>query len=603
MTEADELETPAIDGTGIAAFCRPLWPYLRPYRMTLLVVGVVLLIEAAFNASLALAFKYLIDHALLEKNARVLTLLILVLAIAGLIVWIAGIAGDLLFARVIAGVVSEIRERMFAQLQQMTATFFGQAESGNLLSRFSGDLGAVETAIANALPWGVMPLFDVVTNTVLLFVLNPLLAAGAMLVWPLVLLGPRVLTPRAIALGVTKRNEEGAALTVVQEQIAMQAVVRAFALEVPTRHWFARRNAALRHSTTRMNFASALVERSSSIATHLLDIGVLGFGGWLTITGRMSIGTLVAFEALFLSLSHSLGYLTQFVPSIVQGAAGMQRIAGLLDYTSEVVDKHDAKILDAVHSSIEFRNVSFAYNAASADSASAHDQYQLRDVNLVIHRGEHVAIVGPSGSGKSTLLGLLLRFHDPVTGDIEIDGLDIRNVTQRSVRARFGTVFQEPLLFNLSIRENIRLGNANATDSDVEAAAESAELDLFIRALPDGYETFVGERGVRLSGGQRQRITIARALVRSPEVLLLDEPTSSLDRATEAAIMQTIKHVSVGKTMIMATHRLSAVVETHRIAMMEDGRLIAIGTHEELLATCASYQSMWVGQVADGSGG
>jgi ATP-binding cassette subfamily B protein len=300
----------------------------------------------------------------------------------------------------------------------------------------------------------------------------------------------------------------------------------------------------------------------------------------------MSIGTLVAFESIFLSLCYALTYITQYMPTLAQAAGAAGHLQEVLREPPTVTDAPDAKPLPPFAREIEFRDVSFSYTGTDT---------QLAGLSVRIPCGSFVAFVGGSGAGKSTVLNLLLRFYDPTSGAVRVDGHDLRDVTLDSLRGQTGIVFQESLLFNLSVRENIRLGHLAATDEQVEQAARLAEIHDAIVRLPHGYGTPVGERGGQLSGGQRQRIAIARALVRDPRILILDEATSALDPVTEAAIHDTLLRLRAGRTVIAVTHRLGTVTEADVLFVLDHGRLVESGRHEELLIRGGVYARLWSG--------
>jgi len=304
----------------------------------------------------------------------------------------------------------------------------------------------------------------------------------------------------------------------------------------------------------------------------------------MAYSGSLSIGSLVSFQSLFMTLSWSLSYVTQYVPNLVQAASGMQRIEELLGEQPQVVDAPEATLLPQFAKAIRFEDVAFSYTGG---------QRHLRGVSFTIQAGESVAFVGPSGSGKSTILNLLTRFYDPVAGQVAIDGYSLRQVTQASWRAQSGIVFQESFLFNTTIRENIRVGKPEATDAEVEAAARAAEMHDLIKSMSQGYDTVVGERGNRLSGGQRQRIAIARAMLRNPAILILDEATAALDVATEAAINLTLAQLARGRTVIAVTHRLASVGQSDRIFVLNHGQLVEQGRHQVLLARGGVYAQFW----------
>jgi ATP-binding cassette subfamily B protein len=300
-----------------------------------------------------------------------------------------------------------------------------------------------------------------------------------------------------------------------------------------------------------VNFLTGMVERLVSSTVLLLHVLIVGFGAWLAFHKRISIGTLVTFESVFWELSYNIGYLSQFLPEAIQAAGAIQHMQELLDEAPLIEDAPGAVELPHFEREIVFENVSFGYGGGRG----------LRDVSLCIPRGAKVVLAGPSGSGKSTLLSLLLRLYDPQRGAVKIDGRDVRSVTRQSLRAQMAVVFQESFLFNATMAENIRLGKPGATDEEVRNAARAAEIHDFIESLPEGYDTMAGERGGRMSGGQRQRMAIARALVRDPAILILDEATSALDAATADAVLATLRRVSAGRTVIMATHRVESVVD------------------------------------------
>jgi ATP-binding cassette subfamily B protein len=405
-----------------------------------------------------------------------------------------------------------------------------------------------------------------------------------MLVFPLSLLGPRLIVPRASAASYDRKQQEAHVVTTVQENLATQPVIKAFSLEQQRLSHFTQRLGALVQSSARVGFLSALVERSAGISILILQVVVMGVGAYMTFSGSLSIGSLVSFQSLFLALSWSLSYVTQYVPILLQAASGMQRIEELLRETPQVVDTPAATPLPRFQQEICFEDVDFGYTRA---------QRQLHGVRFTIRAGESVAFVGPSGSGKSTVLQLLTRFYDPDAGQVTLDGYDLRHVTQASLRTQCGIVFQDSFLFNTTIRDNIRVGKPGATDAEVEVAARAAELHDLIERMPEGYETVVGERGGRLSGGQRQRIAIARAMLRDPAILILDEATSALDAATEAAINLTLAHIGRGRTMIAVTHRLATVGKTDRIFVLNHGHLVEQGYHQELLASQGIYTQLW----------
>jgi ATP-binding cassette subfamily B protein len=339
-------------------------------------------------------------------------------------------------------------------------------------------------------------------------------------------------------------------------------------------------------------FLRSMVERSVTVAVLLLHLVVLAIGAYLATKGQITVGTFVTFESAFWEVSYNIAHLMQFIPVAIQAAAAVRHMEEMLDEETSIADRPGAAELPRISDNIAFERVTFAYDGA--------ERPVLDNLSLKLSAGKTIAIVGPSGSGKSTLLNLMLRLYQPDEGRVSIDGVDVRKVTLESLRRNMAVVFQENMLFNMSIRENIRLGKEGATDAEVIEAAKKAEIHRFIMSLPQKYDTQVGERGDTLSGGQRQRIAIARAIVRDPSVLLLDEATSALDQTTEAAINKTLMKLARGRTMIFSTHRLTSVVDMDEIIVISDGRAIERGSHAELLAKNGVYRKLWDDQKLRG---
>ena len=573
---------------SIMWFLRRLMTYLRPYRARSLMVLAVLLLETIFGAMVPLSMKFIIDDVLVDRDRQALLRTILFLAVSGLTLAVAGFGRDYLVTRIQARVLSDLRSKLFEHLQKLSLKFYSRTQAGEITARFSTDLASVEESITTIVPWGLLPAMDCITSTIILIILDWRLAAIALLIWPWCLLVPRSLVPKVSAESYRQKVNEAEILSAVQENVSAQPVVKAFSLERPSILAFLRRNTDLLRTSMRVGFLTALLERTAEGAIVVLQIVTLGVGAAMAFNGTLQIGTLATFQALFITMSYTLLYFAEYVGSVPPAAAGLQRIEDLLGESMEVSDAPNATALPRLSKSIEFRNARFGYSESGPI---------LSGVGFTIPCGSSAALVGPSGSGKSTLLSLLMRFYDPNEGAVAIDGSDLRSVTQRSLRGQIGVVFQESFLFNTTLRENIRLGRPDATDSEVEAAARAAEIHEFIMSLPEGYETSAGERGGRLSGGQRQRVAIARALVRNPAILLLDEATSALDPETEQAINTTINRVAQGRTLIFVTHRLASAAQADKIFVFNKGELVEQGNHRELIGADRTYAHLWKKQA------
>jgi ATP-binding cassette subfamily B protein len=561
-------------------------PYLKNYKKILTFVGLGVVVETLFNVFMPLSLKFLIDDALGEEDFQALYVILAVLAAAGIFTSIVAVWYERWDARLAASIIADVRSRLFEHVQNLPAAYFARTKRGEILSRFSIDLSAFEGSIKSFANSATLPFLELIAGIILMLFLNWQLAAVALLVFPITLIGPRILTPKAVQANYEQKLNESSLLGTVQENIAAQAVVKAFSLQRRTLGWFTMRNIEVRQKTASALFLSTMVERTVTISVLLLHLVVLAIGAYLATKGQITIGTFVTFESAFWEVSYNIAHLMHFIPVSIQAAAAVRHIQELLDEpTRGADDRPGAPDLPRITNDITFDRVTFQYEGSETPV--------LDNLSLKLKVGRTIAIVGPSGSGKSTLLNLILRLYVPDEGRLTIDGVDIRKVTRESLRRSMAVVFQENMLFNMSIRENIRLGKEGATDEEVEQAARKAEIHRYIMSLPQKYDTVVGERGDTLSGGQRQRIAIARAIVRNPSVLLLDEATSALDQTTEAAINKTLMKLARGRTMIFSTHRLTSVVDMDEIIVISGGRAIERGSHQKLLAANGVYRRLW----------
>ncbi|MGY3494090.1 ABC transporter ATP-binding protein [Bradyrhizobium sp. USDA 4502] len=566
----------------IFGFVRPI---LANYRKPFACVAFGVLVETLFNVIMPLSLKFLIDDALGEEDFGALYKILGVLAVAGIVTSIIAVWYERWDARLGAGIIADVRTRLFDHVQNLPSAYFARTKRGEILSRFSIDLSAFEGSVKTFANSAALPGLELVAGIILMLFLNWQLAVVALLVFPITLIGPRILTPKAVQANYEQKQNEAALLGTVQENVAAQAVVKAFNLQRRALGWFTMRNRDVRAKAASAMFLSTMVERTVTIAVLLLHLVVLAIGAYLATKGQITVGTFVTFESAFWEVSYNIAHLMHFIPVSIQSAAAVRHIQELLDEPTRGADRPGAPDLPRITNDISFDRVTFQYEGAQTPV--------LDNLSLKLNAGKSIAIVGPSGSGKSTLINLILRLYVPDEGRVAVDGVDIRRVTRESLRANMAVVFQENMLFNMSIRENIRLGKEGATDAEVEDAARKAEIHRYIMSLPQRYDTPVGERGDTLSGGQRQRIAIARAIIRNPSVLLLDEATSALDQTTEAAINRTLLKVAEGRTMIWSTHRLTSVVEMDEIIVISGGRAIERGSHEELLARNGVYRKLW----------
>jgi ATP-binding cassette subfamily B protein len=563
---------------------RHLFRYVRPYWAMGFVLLAGLLVESGYGTFVKVSSKELIDEAIVPRRYDHLVLILVVLAVGGVLSSVIAVGCDYLWAKFGGRVMNTVRLELFEHLQRLSMDFHSRSRVGDLMTRFTSDIGAIEMGLVSALPSGIVAVMGILFSTALLFRLEWRLAILTVICLPACVLGPKLLSPKAVAADYRYKQQEAGLASIVQENLSAQAVVKAFGLQRRAAEEFREQLGVFFKAEVRASFLTYLLQRTPNVAALLASLIVIGVGAVLSFHGLLSVGSLVAFQVLLMGMSAAIGSLTSAGPYLVSAAGGMQRLREVLDEAPRVDNAARATTLPRLEHAIRFENVSFRYTP---------QERGLRHVDLELKAGTRVALVGSSGSGKSTLMSLIMRFYDPVEGRVCFDGTDLRTVTQESLRAQLAVVFQDDFLFNISVRDNLRLGNPEATDAELETAAKLAEIHTFLVAQPNGYDELAGERGSRFSGGQRQRLALARALVRNPAVLLLDEATSALDAGTELAINQTLARISEGRTVISVTHRLASVVDADLIVVCDEGRIVELGTHESLCRARGTYAQLW----------
>ena len=559
------------------------------FRFSLFVIALALMIEAAFTGLFPLSVRFFIDKALVPRDYNALYFMLIVLAIAAALAVAAGFLRDFLAARLQSQSLSGLRQSMFERLQRVTMSFHSHGRTSSLLDRFAIDFASIESTVGLAIPWGILPGLEALLAIGLILWLDWRAGIAAFMLWPWILLAPRLPAARVTRASEACREDEIRVLGALRENLSAQAIVRAFSLEQAGITGFRKRNDRLSRSTMRAGLLSAFMERFTGAGILCIQAFLLALTAWLAFNNEMSLGTLVAVQMLAVVLSNALLFIVEFMPSIAVGKAAFHRIEETLQAPNAVEDSPEARFLPAIHTEIIFANVDFTYDEHPGKGA----HYHLKGIRARIPRGTYVAFVGPSGSGKSTMLNLLMRFYDPTAGFVAIDGHDLRSVSQASLRSRMGVVLQENSLFNISVRENIRLGKPDASEESIIEVSKAVGLHDFISSLPHGYATLAGEHGVRFSLVQMQRLAMARAILRDPEIILLDEATSALDPVDELEVAGMMRSLAKGRTVISVTHRLSTAADADHIFVFEDGQIVEQGSHFELMAMNGSYANLW----------
>jgi ATP-binding cassette subfamily B protein len=562
---------------------RRLGRFLNPYSFY--VVGALLALTVAAGTVLTIGqgVRRLVDDGFAAGNIELLNqslvaLLVIVVVLAG-----ATYARFFFVSWLGERVVADIRKAVFEHTLRLDPTFYETMRVGEVMSRLTADTTLIQSVVGTSASMALRNVLLVIGGLVMLAVTSPKLTLLVLLVVPLVLVPILFFGRRVRSLSRESQDRLADVGSYLDESIANIRTVQAFNHEAVDRSRFSGRvENTFQTSIRRIRARAAL-----TAIVILLVFGAIGvilwMGGREVISGGISAGDLSAFIFYAIVVATSVGALSEVIGSLQHAAGAVERLFELLDMQPNIAAPASPKSLpDAIDGRVTIENVTFRY-------PSRPDHPALQDFELAVAPGETVALVGPSGAGKTTVFQLLLRFYDPDTGRLTLDGVDLRELDPNDLRAHIGLVPQEPVVFSADAWENIRYGRPDASDDDVRAAAEAASATDFLDALPEGFATFLGEKGVRLSGGQRQRIAIARAILRDPKVLILDEATSALDAESERAVQTALTGLMQNRTTLVIAHRLATVMAADRIVVLEDGRIVAEGTHDELVTQGGLY--------------
>ncbi|MEM8632832.1 MAG: ABC transporter transmembrane domain-containing protein [Pseudomonadota bacterium] len=570
-----------------------LFPFLQPYSALIAKALLALVLTACVSLTLPLAVRRVVDN-FQDGRAELLDRYFLAaLGIAALLAVGSGLRYALV-TRLGERVVADIRKAVFGRVIGMSPAFFEKIMTGEVLSRITTDTTLIQTVVGSSVSIALRNSMIVVGGFILMFLTSLKLSGLVLLLVPMVLVP--ILTLGRRLRKISKENQDWIAASSGNASEALSSVQTVQAYTHERASWAAFGDV----TETSYNVARRRIRTRAAMTAIVIFlvfagiVGVLWVGANDVRSGLMTEGALVQFVIYAIMVSGAVAALSEIWGELQRAAGATERLVELLHAEDSVADPASpARVPQPVRGDIAFDSVSFRYPSRPERAA-------LDAVTLNIKAGETVAFVGPSGAGKTTILQLLLRFYDPDAGRITIDGVDLASVSRQDFRQHMALVPQDPVIFAASARENIRFGHPEATDAQIKAAAMAAEAHSFIDALPDGYDTYVGERGVMLSGGQKQRIAIARAILRDAPVLLLDEATSALDAESERAVQEAVDHLSAGRTTLVIAHRLATVKKADRIVVLEDGRIVAQGSHDALVSEGGLYARLARLQFTDG---
>ena len=574
-----------------------LFNHLKPYWKQLLVILTLLLLWTGLELLPPLFQRTIIDD--IVQTGDTSRLVPLVSGLIGIYLALQLVSAGDLYLRHALGerFILDLRVELYAYLQRLSLSYFERTSTGELMSRITNDVNALEQFVTHGSSLTMVDLLRLLGTAGVLLWLDWQLALVAMLPVPVLAVALRLFNTRVRPIYRQVRDRLGDINARLQDNISGIQVIQAFGQERAALERFAEDSQAYYRARVQGIRAWSTFFPAIRFMAALGMALVLAFGARRVIDGALSLGTLVAFLSYVTSFYQPINRLTEVDNVFQQALAASERVFELLDQEPDIQDTPDASAPPAIQGEIAFEHVYFCYGQEAKEANAGDGEYVLHDVSFHVAPGQVVALVGPSGAGKTSIANLLNRFYDPIRGQVRVDGRDVKDIPLDCLRAHIAVVLQETFLFNSSVRDNLLFAKADASDKEMIAAARAAYAHDFIMDMPDGYDTEIGERGVRLSGGQRQRLALARAILADPRILILDEATSSVDAEAEYLIQQALEHVLKGRTALVIAHRLSTIRDADKIIALEEGHIREVGDHRELMSREGLYSQLYRRQL------
>lgn len=561
-----------------------LLAYIKPYKKRLAAAVVCIIMAAGANLYLPWIIKDMIDDVLMSKDMLMLNLIAAGILVVMFTRGVFYYGQSYLVSYVGQRVIIDVRSMLFRKFQKMPLSYYDRQQTGTVMSYITNDVSAMQSAIVDNLIELVTESSILIGSLAMMIYLDWKLSLLTLMTIPLVGFAMKIFG-RKLKRSSTVIQERAAEITsLLQESISAIRVVKSFVRETYEIKRFEEQNWRNFQAAMKNVKLSSLLTPTVEFLAAIAVTFIVWFGGYEVVNEVITAGELVAFLTYAVNLANPVKRLSRVYAAIQRAMAAADRVFAVMDLEEKITDVPGAKLLPPIKGQVEFKDITFSYKEG---------QPALQHISLKAEPGQMIALVGPSGSGKSTIANLIPRFYDVDSGTISIDGHDIRQVTADSLREQIGLVPQETMLFSTTVMENIRYGRLDATDEEVVEAARAANAEEFIKDLPEGYDTKLGERGLNLSGGQRQRLAIARAILKNPRVLILDEATSALDTESEKIVQDALDKLMVGRTSFVIAHRLSTIFNADQIFVVENGHLREHGTHEELLAAGGLYSNLY----------